>query len=229
MGIFGRIADIFKANINDLLDKAEDPEKMIKQMVLEMQESVTKAISGLAQAMAQEKKLQRDYEKFVALSNDWKGKAAQALQAGNEDLARKALAKKVEADQQAAQYKQLYEQAAQTSATLKQQVDQLKAKLDEAKMKEQTLIARSQAAKAQKEIAKNIGTFDHSSVSSKISKFEEKILKIEAQAQAFTELADGNTSLDDKIKSLGKNMAVDKEMADLKAELGSKQFSTPKT
>jgi phage shock protein A len=219
MGIFGRIADIFKANINDLLDKAEDPEKMIKQMVLEMQESVTKATSGLAQAMAQEKKLQRDYEKFVALSNDWKGKAAQALQAGNEDLARKALAKKAEADQQAAQYKQLYEQAAQTSATLKQQVDQLKAKLDEAKMKEQTLIARSQAAKAQKEIAKNIGTFDYSSVSSKFSKFEEKILKNEAEAQAFTELAGGNTSLDDEFKSLGKDMAVEDELAKLKAEL----------
>jgi len=219
MGIFGRIADIFKANINDLLDKAEDPEKMIKQMVLEMQESVTKATSGLAQAMAQEKKLQRDYEKFVALSNDWKSKAAQALQAGNEDLARKALAKKAEADQQAAQYKQLYEQAAQTSATLKQQVDQLKAKLDEAKMKEQTLIARSQAAKAQKEIAKNIGTFDYSSVSSKFSKFEEKILKNEAEAQAFTELAGGNTSLDDEFKSLGKDMAVEDELAKLKAEL----------
>jgi len=229
MGIFSRIADIFKANINDLLDKAEDPEKMIKQMVLEMQESVTKAISGLAQAMAQEKKLQRDYEKFVALSNDWKGKAAQALQAGNEDLARKALAKKVEADQQAAQYKQLYEQAAQTSATLKQQVDQLKAKLDEAKMKEQTLIARSQAAKAQKEIAKNIGTFDYSSVFSKVSKIEEKILKKEAKAQALTEVVSGNTSLDDKIKSLVKDMVLEEEVAKLKAELGSKQFSTPKT
>ena len=229
MGIFSRIADIFKANINDLLDKAEDPEKMIKQMVLEMQESVTKAISGLAQAMAQEKKLQRDYEKFVALSNDWKGKAAQALQAGNEDLARKALAKKVEADQQAAQYKQLYEQAAQTSATLKQQVDQLKAKLDEAKMKEQTLIARSQAAKAQKEIAKNIGTFDYSSFSSKFLKSEEKILKKEAEAQALTEVVSGNTSLDDEFKSFGKNMAVEEDLAKLKAELGSKQFSTPKT
>lgn len=220
MGIFGRIADIFKANINDLLDKAEDPEKMIKQMVIEMQESVTKATSGLAQAMAQEKKLQRDYEKFLALSEDWKGKAAQALQAGNEDLARKALAKKAEADQQAMQYKQLYEQAAQTASTLKQQVDALKAKLDEAKMKEQTLIARSQAAKAQKEIAKNVGNFDYSSVSSKFSKFEEKILKNEAEAQAFTELAGNNTSLEDEFKALDKNAAVDDELEKLKKELG---------
>jgi len=222
MGIFGRIADIFKANVNDLLDKAEDPEKMIKQMVLEMQESITKATSGLAQAMAQEKKLQRDYEKFVAASNEWKNKAAVALQAGNEDLARKALAKKAEADQQVTQYKQLYENAAQTASTLKQQVDQLKAKLDEAKMKEQTLIARNQAAKAQKDIAQQVGNFDYTSVSSKFSKFEEKILKNEAEAQAFTQLAEGNTSLDDDFKSLEKDSAVEDELAKMKAELLNK-------
>ncbi|PKQ69261.1 PspA/IM30 family protein [Raineya orbicola] len=220
MGIFGRIGDIIKANINDLLDKAEDPVKMIKQMVIDMQEAVTKATSGLAQAMAQEKKLQRDYEKFVAMSKEWENKAMAALQAGNEDLARKALAKKAEADQQANMYKQMYEQAAQTAATLKTQVEQLKAKLDEARMKESTLIARSQAAKAQKEIAKNIGTFDHSSISAKFSKFEEKILKEEAEAQAFTQLSEGTTSLDDEFKALEKNMAVDDELAKLKAKLG---------
>ncbi|MDX1902761.1 MAG: PspA/IM30 family protein [Thermonemataceae bacterium] len=223
MGIFGRIADIFKANVNDLLDKAEDPEKMIKQMVLEMQESITKATSGLAQAMAQEKKLQREYEKFVNASNEWKNKATVALQAGNEDLARKALAKKAEADQQVTQYKQLYESAAQTASTLKQQVDQLKAKLDEAKMKEQTLIARNQAAKAQKDIAQQVGNFDYTSVSSKFSKFEEKILKNEAEAQAFTQLAEGNTSLDDDFKALEKNSAVDDELEKMKAELLNKQ------
>ena len=219
MGIFGRIGDIFKANINDLLDKAEDPEKMIKQMVLEMQESITKATSGLAQAMAQEKKLQRDYEKFVAASNDWKNKAAQALQAGNEDLARKALAKKAEADQQAMQYQGLYEQAAQTAATLKQQVEHLRLKLDEAKMKEQTLIARSQAAKAQKQIAKQVGGFDSNSFA-KFDKFEEKILKAEAEASAFMELSNDKVSLDDEFKSLSKNSAVDDEMERMKKELG---------
>lgn len=220
MGIFSRIGDIIRANINDLLDKAEDPVKMIKQMVIDMQEAVTKATSGLAQAMAQEKKLQRDYEKFVAMSKEWENKAIAALQANNEDLARKALVKKAEADQQAATYKQMYEQAAQTAATLKMQVEQLKAKLDEARMKESMLIARSQAAKAQKEIAKNIGTFDSSSISSKFSKFEEKILKEEAEAQAFTQLAEGNISLDEEFKSLEKNMMVEDEIEKLKAKLG---------
>lgn len=222
MGIFSRISDIIRANINDLLDKAEDPVKMIKQMVIDMQEAVTKATAALAQAMAQEKKLQRDYEKYVALSAEWENKALLALQAGNEDLARKALVKKNEAEQQAAQYKQMYEQAAQTTATLKQQVEQLKTKLDEARMKESMLIARSQAAKAQKEIAKNISTFDHSSIFSKFSKFEDKILKQEAEAQALTQLAEGSLSLDDEFKKLSSNSSVEDDLIKLKAKLQQK-------
>lgn len=222
MGIFSRIGDIIRANINDLLDKAEDPVKMVKQMVIDMQEAVTKATAALAQAMAQEKKLQRDYEKYVALSAEWENKALLALQAGNEDLARKALVKKNEAEQQAAQYKQMYEQAAQTTATLKQQVEQLKTKLDEARMKESMLIARSQAAKAQKEIAKNISTFDHSSIFSKFSKFEDKILKQEAEAQALTQLAEGSLSLDDEFKKLSSNSSVEDDLIKLKAKLQQK-------
>jgi phage shock protein A len=89
-------------------------------------------------------------------------------------------------------------------------------------MKEQTLIARSQAAKAQKEIAKNIGTFDHSSVFSKFPKFEEKILKIEAEAQAYTEVARSSMSSDDEFKFLDK-VKVDKELAKMKAELNNTQ------
>jgi phage shock protein A len=219
MGIFSRISDIFKANVNDMLDKAEDPEKMIKQMVIEMQESITKATSGLAQAMAQEKKLEREYLKFQQLSNDWKNKAAQALQAGNEDLARKALQQKATADQQVAQYQSMYESAASTTSNLKNQVEQLKMKFQEAKMKEATLIARNQAAKAQKDIAKQVGGFDSNSFA-KFDKFEEKILKAEAEAQAFTELSGSNmSSLDDEFKALSHSSAVDDELAKLKAEL----------
>lgn len=218
MGIFSRISDIFKANINDALDNAEDPEKMIKLMVIEMQESITQATSGLATAMAQSKKLQREYEKFTQLSADWKSKAAQALQAGNEELAKKALAKKAEADQQMVQYKQMYESADTTTSKLKQQVEQLKAKLDEARMKESTLIARNQAAKAQTSIAKQVGGFDSNSFA-KFDKFEEKILKAESEAQAFLEMSDDKTSLDDDFKLLEKNSQVDDELAKLKAEL----------
>lgn len=218
MGIFSRISDIFKSNVNDALDNAEDPEKMIKLMVIEMQESVNKATSGLATAMAQEKKLERDLDKYKAMSEDFKSKATQAMQAGNEDLARKALAKKAEADQQAAQYQAMFDSASGMTTKLKEQVDGLKAKLSEARLKESTLIARSQTAKAQTDIAKQIGGFDSNSFA-KFDKFEEKILKSESEAQAFTELSDSNKSIDDDFKLLTKNSQVDDEFEKLKASL----------
>lgn len=219
MGIFGRISDIFKANINDALDKAEDPAKMIKLMVVEMQESISKATSGLATAMAQEKKLERDYKKHAQAAQQWEQKAMQALSAGNEDLARKALAKKADSEGQANQYKAMYDQAASTTSKLKSQVDMLKAKLNEAKMKESTLQARSEAAKAQKQIAKQVGSLDFSSSFAKFDKFEEKILKQEAEAEAFTELSEGDTSLNDDFKMLEQNTAVDDDLARLRAKL----------
>lgn len=222
MGIFGRIADIFKANVNDTLDKLEDPEKMIKQMVIEMQEAIAKATSGLATAMAQEKKLERDYNNYVEQGKSWEAKAMTALNAGNEDLARQALAKKADADQQAKQYEGMYLSARDTAAKLKTQVEGLKTKLNEAKMKESTLIARNESAKAQKQIAKQVGNFDASSSFSKFDKWEEKILKNEAEAQAFTELSgDSSKSLNDDFKLLEKNTQVDDELAKLRAKLNA--------
>jgi phage shock protein A len=103
MGIFSRIADIFKANINDTLDKAEDPEKMIKLMVIEMQEALTKSTSALAQAMGNEKRLERQYQQLQSSSEDMQSKAMTALKAGNESLAKSALVKKAQVDGQVAQ------------------------------------------------------------------------------------------------------------------------------
>ncbi|HAI74718.1 MAG TPA: phage shock protein A [Microscillaceae bacterium] len=223
MGIFGRISDIFKANVNDALDKMEDPEKMIKQMVIEMQEAIAKATSALATAMAQEKKLERDYNNLVQGASTWEGKAEQALKAGNEELARKALAEKARLDQQAAQYKQMYESAAATTAKLRTQVEQLKGKLNEARMKESTLIARNQAAKAQTQIAKQVGNFDASSTFAKFDKWEQKIIKNESEAQAFTELAEGGSTMNDEFKQLEQGVQVDDELAKLKAKLNPGQ------
>lgn len=228
MGIFKRIADIFKANVNDALDKAEDPAKMIKLMVIEMQESLTKATASLAKAMAQERKLKNEYEKYLNLSEQWKQKAAAALQQGREDLARQALQKKALCDQNAAQYKQMYEAAAQQTAQLKETVDKLKTKLDEARAKESMLIARSETAKAQKEIVKQIGGVDTSSIFAKFDKFEEKILEQEAEAQAYAELASDNmNSIEDEFKKLNAGSQVDDELAKLKAQLNAGNDTPP--
>jgi phage shock protein A len=218
MGFFSRIADIVSANVNDLLDKAEDPEKMIKLMVLEMNEAVTKSTSALAQAMGNEKRLEMQYNKLKVSSDDMQSKAVTALKAGNEDLAKQVLVKKATIDSQLAQYKEMYDQAASTTATMKAQVDKLKMKLDEARMKEQTLIARSKNAKAQTEFSKQLGGFDENSFA-KFDKMEEKVLKQEAEAQAFNQLAEGETSLDDQLAKLEQDNQVNDELAKLKAML----------
>jgi phage shock protein A len=219
MGIFSRIADIFKANVNDALDRAEDPEKMLKQMVLEMEESVNKATLAVAQAIANEKSLERKIAKAQEQSRDWEQKALQALQAGREDLARAALEKKAIADRNVADLQPVFEQAKATTAKLRQQLDQLKAKLDEARSRQSTLIARSQAAKAQKQIAQAFSGVG-SDAFSKFDKFEGKIEQLEAEATAFEQLAGESTSLEQEFKMLGSSSTVEAELNKLKAQLG---------
>lgn len=219
MGIFGRIADVFKSNVNDALDKVEDPEKMIKQMVIEMEESVNKTTLAVAQAIANEKSLEKKLEKAKLDSKEWEQKAMQALQAGREDLAKLALEKKAIADRNAADLGPISTQARETSNKLRQQLNALKSKLDEAKSRQSTLIARSQAAKAQKQISQSMSGVG-SDAFGKFDKFEGKIEKLEAEAQAFDELAGANTQLEDEFKKLSSSTTVDTDLLALKAKMG---------
>jgi phage shock protein A len=219
MSIFKRMSDIIKANLNDLLDRAEDPEKMLKQMVIEMEQSVNKATLAVAQAIANEKSLERKLEKARKDKEDWEQKAVLALQSGREDLAKAALEKKAVCDRNYNDLLPILEQARQTSVKLRQQLDQLKNKLEEARTRQSTLIARSQAAKAQKQIAQSfsgVGT----DAFSKFDKFESKIEQLEAEAQAFEQLAGENTSLEDEFKKLTSSSDVDAELLALKAKMG---------
>ncbi len=219
MSIFSRISDIFKANVNDMLDKAEDPEKMLTQMVLEMEESVNKTTMAVAQAIANEVSLQKKLEKAKKDSTDWEQKAVQALAANREDLARAALEKKNIVNKNIADLEPIYEQAKQTTANLRIQLDKLKAKLDEARTRQSTLIARSQAAKAQKQIAQQLGGVGADAFS-KFDKFEQKIEKMESEATAYEQLAGESTSLDDEFKKLGTSSDVDSDLLALKAKMG---------
>lgn len=219
MSIFARISDIFKANVNDMLDKAEDPEKMLKQMVIEMEESVNKTTMAVAQAIANEVSLQKKLEKARKDKTEWEQKAMQALTAGREDLARAALEKKNIIDKNIVDLEPIHAQAKETTNNLRIQLDKLKSKLDEARTRQSTLIARSQAAKAQKQIAQQLSGVG-SDAFSKFDKFEQKIEKLESEAVAFEQLAGENSSLDDEFKKLGTSSSVDSELLALKAKMG---------
>ncbi len=215
MGFFKRITDIFRSNVNDALDSAENPEKMIKLMVVDMKESITKSTAALAKAMAHTKQMEKKKNFHKAQSEAWQQKAMSALKAGNEGLAKKALSKKNVEDQNFSSYNNMFEQADATTTKLKGQLAKLKQKYDEAKAKESMLIARSKNAEAQSDIAKNIGGFNENAFAN-FDKFEEKILEKEAEAEAFTELAGEDISLDDEFDALETDTAVDAELAKLK-------------
>lgn len=219
MSFFNRISDIFKANLNDALDKAENPELMLKQMVIEMEESVNKTALSVANAIANEKNLSHKLEKANSEQTDWEQKAMQALQAGREDLARAALEKKAVYARNVADLEPIYTSAKSTTEKLRGQLEQLKNKLEEARMRQSTLIARSQSAKAQKEINQAFAGIGADAFS-KFDKYEERIETLESQAEAFGELAGDNTKLDDEIKQLSNNSTVDSDLLALKEKMG---------
>ncbi len=218
MSMFARIADIFKANVNEALDKAEDPEKMLKQMVLEMEESVNKTTLAVARGIANEKNLFKKLNKAKEEQADWQEKAKKALLAGREDLAKQALEKKSISERNEKDLTPIYLQAKETADKMKSQLDQLKLKLDEARQRQSTLIARSQSAKAQKLISQSFSGVG-SDAFSKFDKYEAKIENVEAEVEAFGHLAGNDKSLEDEFKLLELSSSDD-ELLKLKAEMG---------
>lgn len=217
MGIFSRVSDVIKANINDLLDKAEDPEKMIKQMVLEMEESVNKATLSVAQSIANEKQLQRRLDNEKSNVDEWQAKAEQAIKANRDDLAKAALEKRVVAQKNVDDLMPVVQSAKITAEKLKTQLDQLKKKLDEARSRQNTLIARSNAAKAEKQLNQAMsGT--GSDAFSKFDKLENKVEQMEAEAEAFGEINSADKTLEEEFANLS-NPDIDSELEKLKSQI----------
>ncbi len=231
MGIFQRLSDLLKSNINDLIDKAEDPEKMVKQIILDMQKELNKSTQAFGKAVASERMAEKQYQNSQQISADWESKAKAALAAGNTELAKKALAKKVKADEDTANYKEMYETISKQTADIKEQVETLKSKLDEAKSRQAMLIARSQMADTQKNLAKSVGGFDASSSTEKFNRMEEKIIRKEAEADAFADISDSLNGVDkDNFDELQTNAKVDDELRRLMAEMnGASAESEVKT
>jgi len=221
MGIFKRLADLLKSNVNDLIDKAEDPEKMVKQIIVDMQNELNNSTQALGKAVASERMAKKRYEDSEKVAADWEMKAKAALEAGNTELAKKALANKVKADEDTANYKEMHETIANQTEAIRDQVEVLKSKLEEAKSRQAMLIARSQMADTQKKLAKSVGGFDSSSSFEKLKRMEEKVNQKEAEAEAFNEIAGvANAHEKDTFEQLQANSKVDAELRRLMAEMG---------
>lgn len=216
-GIFSRIVDIIQANINDMLDRAEDPEKMLKQMIVEMEEAVAKTTTAVAKAMANEKSLEQQYERHRLSAQEWEQKAVQALQNGREDLARQALERKQAFERAAQDLEKTLLEARQATTQLRSQLEKLKARLEEARTRYATLSARAQAARTRKELAQALSGVGGDAFS-KFERYEKKVLQQEAEAQAAAELA-GESPLEEEFAKMETRSAVDEELARLKAKL----------
>ena len=225
MGVFQRLSDLLKSNVNDLIDRAEDPEKMVKQIIIDMQTELTKATQNYGKAKASERLAEKKYLEAQKISSDWEAKAKMALAKGDQELAKQALARKVKADEDLNNYKEMYESISAQTDAIGDQVEVLRAKLEEAKSRQAMLIARSQMAETKKNLAKAAGGFAGNSSMEKFQKLEEKIERKEAEADAFTEIAGNNLAggsgddLRDSFEKLESDAKVDAELQRLMAEM----------
>jgi phage shock protein A len=159
MGLFKRISDIISANLNEMTDGLEDPEKMLKQAVREMEQSITDATQETAKVLANEKLLVKELTHNRQQALDWQAKAEKAVDAGDDNLARKALSRKQEHQKLVIALEDQLKLAQETTQALKHQLDGMRAKLAEAKRSLATLSARKKAADFQKKM--HTSAMDH--------------------------------------------------------------------
>jgi phage shock protein A len=167
MGIFSRLKTLISSNVNDVISKAEKPEKMLNHLIIEMNEQLIESKRAVAMAIADEKKLEREKDNQLAQAQEWERKAILAVNAGKDDLAKEALLRKQEYDKAAAEYQKQWESQKASVDQLKESLRELQNKIEEAQRKKNLLIARAKRAEAQQKIQDTI-----SSVSGNRSAFD---------------------------------------------------------
>ena len=202
MAIFERISDLVRANINDLIDKAEDPEKMVKQIIIDMEEQLRKSTQSLGTAMGSLNSVKKQLENAKEQSNNWQSKAKMCLEQGNEELAKQALENKVKQEKLVEEYQEMVDSMEKQVSDIKAQIDVLKQKLEEARSKQGMLVARNQMADAKAQMAKSLG-------------------RKEAQANALSDVSGAQESETDPFAKMDRDNAVNEELEKLKNEMNN--------
>lgn len=215
--IFKRINDVINANINDLIDKVEDPERMIKQIIREMEENIRYSKEGVITAIASEKRLFREVEQHRAQYEQWQNKAEIAMKNDNEALARAALGQKKEHEKIINRVEPMWRAASRTSNDLKHQLRQLEDKLMDAKRKKGSLVARQRAAQTQEHMINTEIDFDtHLMAQDNFNRMEDKVMEMEARAQARYELEGNNGIQEEMYVEMEIEAEINSEMDELK-------------
>jgi phage shock protein A len=223
MGLFRRISDIISANLNDMVEGFEDPERLLRQAVREMEESIAEVTQQTAKAMANEKTLARELERNRQQVDQWQGRAEAAVEAGDDELARKALARKNEYAKVAAALEDQLTAASEATGTLRRQLDAMKAKLAEAKRNLATLSARKRAADFRKRMETQAAGLTAEVDEDAFAKFERlksKVEQAEAEAEALAELRGGPAEPEPSAEEAPEeDVDVAAELAELKKKL----------
>jgi phage shock protein A len=223
MSIFSRLKTLISSNVNDAISKAEKPEKMLNQLIIEMQEQLLESKRAVALAIADEKKLERELASQEAQAQEWEKKAMLAVRAGKDDLAKEALLRKQEYDNATAEYRKQWEAQKLSVEKLKDSLRDLQNKIEEAQRKKNLLIARAKRAEAQQKIQSTISNISgNQSAFDAFDRMSQKVDQMEAQAEAAQELEDlsSSASLDKKFKELEKSdFSADILLEDLKKKM----------
>lgn len=217
MGLFDRIWRLIRATLNSWVSQAEDPEKILEQTVMDMQEDLVQLRMAVAQAIATQKRTERQAAQAQTTGEDWYRRAQVALQKGEDSLAREALTRRKSYQETAeAMQKQLQEQTVVVNQ-LKDNMRVLEGKIAEAKMKKDLYIARARSAQASQKIQEMIGQIGTSGSMAAFERMEDKVLQLEAQAEAMQEL--GTDQLEKQFEALGEADDIDAELAAMKAQM----------
>lgn len=222
MSIFGRLARLIKSNINDMISRSEDPEKMLHQIIVDMNAQLLEAKKQVATTIADEKRLGKQVEQERAITNDWEKRAMLAVRAGDDNLAREALARKKEHESLALQYQEQWQKQKHAVEQLKLALRALNGKIEEAKRKKALLIARKKRAEAQKAIQETMSGIKNASAFEAFDRMEGRIAQIEAEAEAAAELHEETTGdvLAHKFRELEVSQGADEELVALKRKMG---------
>ena len=221
MGLFSRISDIISANLNEMTESFEDPEKMLKQAIREMEESIADATRETAKVLASDKLLARELANNEHHAREWQRKAEQAVSAGDDNLARKALSRKQEHQKLVTALQDQLTAAQDASRILRHQLEGMQAKLSEAKRNLSTLSARNRAADFKKKMNSPATSLDTGGTDDAFAKFErlrEKVERAEAEADALAELRGNKCIIEDHAHHLDESTGdeIDDELQALK-------------
>ncbi|MEP6495282.1 MAG: PspA/IM30 family protein [bacterium] len=232
MGLFDRFSTLLRSNINDLISRAEDPEKMLTQILVDMRSQLAKAKQQVATAIADEKRLRDQADAEYRQGHDWEQKAMLAIKEGRDDLAKQALMRQGEHMSAGQQLEQAWEGHRSETEKLKNSLRDLNDKIEEAKRKKNLLVARQRRAQAQARIAETMSSLNEKSAFEAFARMEERIDNSERQLKASAEIEEEFTGdrLAQDFKALEKGAvagSVDVQLLALKQKMGMISAGSP--